>query len=109
VLIDRLTRQSKDSQYTHVHLVLSQHADLMEDFCRDRLPFDDIFVSLQEQPLNPEDEESMVPAQHAAFGIQRATQRVREPAWRDLGLAELMRRGPVSRVGGSMNLKTLPR
>jgi hypothetical protein len=35
-----------------------------------------------------------VPDQHAAFGIQRATQSKKEPAWRDLGLEELLRRGP---------------
>lgn len=35
-----------------------------------------------------------MPDQHAAFGIARATQRSREPAWRDLGLEELMRRRP---------------
>ena len=48
----------------------------------------------QHQPINPEDEDDVVPDQHAAFGIQRATMRQQEPAWRDLGLGELMRRGP---------------
>lgn len=46
------------------------------------------------QPLNPEDEDDVVPDQHAAFGIQKATQKTREPAWRDLGLDELMQQGP---------------
>lgn len=36
----------------------------------------------------------MVPDQHAAFGIQRATQAKREPAWKDLGLYELVKQGP---------------
>ncbi len=36
----------------------------------------------------------MVPDQHAAFGIQRATQAKREPAWKDLGLDELVKQGP---------------
>jgi hypothetical protein len=49
---------------------------------------------VQHQPLNPEDEDDVVPDQHAAFGITRATQKQREPAWRDLGLEELMRRRP---------------
>jgi len=35
-----------------------------------------------------------VPDQHAAFGIQRATQAKKESAWKDLGLDELMRKGP---------------
>lgn len=48
----------------------------------------------QNQPINPEDEDDVVPDQHAAFGIQRATQKVKEPAWKDLGLGELMRQGP---------------
>jgi len=53
------------------------------------------------QPLNPEDEDDVVPDQHAAFGIQRATQKTKEAAWKDLGLADLMKRGP--RKGGPMN------
>lgn len=75
-----------------------RNADLFEDVCKDRLPNDEIFVPPQHQPINPEDEDDVVPDQHAAFGIQRATQAVREPAWKDLGLSQLMRRGP--RPGG---------
>lgn len=41
---------------------------------------------------------AVVPDQHAAFGITRATQKTKEPAWKDLGLEELMRRGPKERV-----------
>jgi hypothetical protein len=46
-----------------------------------------------------------VPDQHAAFGIQRATQSKREISWRDLGLDELLVRGPAeeANVGGSGN------
>ncbi|EON99178.1 putative apc13 domain-containing protein [Phaeoacremonium minimum UCRPA7] len=69
-------------------------ADLFEDFCKDKLPADDIYVPPQHQPINPEDEDDVVPDQHAAFGIQKATQRTKEPAWKDLGLGELMRKGP---------------
>jgi hypothetical protein len=84
----------------------SQHADLFEEFCKDRLPKDDVFVPPDLQPVNPEEEDDVVPDQHAAYGVQKATQRAREPAWRDLGLAELMARGPTAgvapkrRVGG---------
>lgn len=53
-----------------------------------------IYIPPHLQPLNPEDEDDVVPDQHAAFGIQRATQARKEPTWRDLGLAELLRRGP---------------
>ena len=35
-----------------------------------------------------------MPDQHAAFGITRATQAKRVAAWQDLGMEELVRRGP---------------
>ena len=70
-----------------------RHADLFEDFCKDKLPSDDIYVPPQHQPVNPEDEDDVVPDQHAAFGIQRATRKSKEPAWKDLGLADLMNKG----------------
>ncbi|KAL2138734.1 hypothetical protein VTI28DRAFT_6316 [Corynascus sepedonium] len=85
---------NKDSCFTYVHMHQSQHADLFEDFCKDRLPKDDVFVPPDLQPINPEEEDDVVPDQHAAYGVQKATQKAREPAWKDLGLAELMARGP---------------
>lgn len=54
----------------------------------------------QHQPLNPEDEDDVVPDQHAAFGIQKATQIKREAAWKDLGLERLLAQGPKP---GEMN------
>jgi hypothetical protein len=72
----------------------ARDADLFEDFCKDKLPADDIYVPPHQQPLNPEDDSEVIPDQHAAFGIQKATQKTREPAWKDLGLAELMKKGP---------------
>ncbi|EFX04121.1 apc13 domain containing protein [Grosmannia clavigera kw1407] len=92
---------NKDGCYTSVHMHQSRNADLFEDVCKDRLPDDDIFVPPQHQPINPEDEDDVVPDQHAAFGIQRATQAVREPAWKDLGLAALMHQGPGGSSGGA--------
>ncbi|KAM5344850.1 hypothetical protein ACJ41O_010712 [Fusarium nematophilum] len=85
----------------------SRDADLFEDFCKDRLPDDEIYVPPAHQPINPEDEDDVVPDQHAAFGIQRATQRSKEPAWKDLGLGELMNKGPggsAKPAGGSRGL-----
>jgi hypothetical protein len=88
----------------------SHHADLLETFTHShssQLIPEDIYIPPHLQPLNPEDEDDVVPDQHAAFGIQRATQTKREPLWRDLGLEELMRRGPGesgdnnARVGGA--------
>lgn len=60
----------------------------------------------QHQPINPEDEDDVVPDQHAAFGIQRATQKQRQPAWRDLGLDELLTRGPTEPVRVSLAVRT---
>ncbi|KAI0490602.1 kinase-like domain-containing protein [Xylaria cf. heliscus] len=87
-------------------------ADLFEDFGKDKLPDDDIYVPPHHQPINPEDEDDVVPDQHAAFGIQKATQRSKEPAWKDLDLAELMKKGPAPgrTAGAAKNLyKGLPR
>ncbi|KAJ6144898.1 hypothetical protein N7470_008793 [Penicillium chermesinum] len=54
------------------------------------LPVEDIYVQPQHQPPNPEDEDDVVPDQHAAFGITRAMERRREAVWRDLGLEALV-------------------
>lgn len=54
------------------------------------LPIEDIYVQPQHQPSNPEDEDDVVPDQHAAFGISRAMERRRETVWRDLGLEALV-------------------
>lgn len=56
------------------------------------LPIEDIYVLPQYQPPNPEDEDDVVPDQHAAFGITRAMERRREAVWRDLGLEGLVGR-----------------
>lgn len=88
--------QSRDSSFTYIHLHSSHHADLLEDFTRVKLPAEEINVPPQHQPINPDDEDDVVPDQHAAFGIQRATQKPREPAWRDLGLESLMNGGSNS-------------
>lgn len=64
-------------------------------------------VPPQHQPINPDDEDDVVPDQHAAFGIQRATQKVREPAWRDLGLERLMDGPPPTRRQGSAATRVL--
>ncbi|KAI1352491.1 Apc13p-domain-containing protein [Xylaria sp. FL0043] len=106
---------NKDGCYTYIHMQRPRDADLFEDFCKDKLPDDEIYVPPHHQPINPEDEDDVVPDQHAAFGIQKATQRNKEPAWKDLDLAGLMKKGPASGrtgvpFGGARNLyKGLPR
>ncbi|KAM3423508.1 hypothetical protein BST61_g936 [Cercospora zeina] len=89
---------SRDACFTHLHLHAAHHADLLEDFTRVKLPAEEIAVAPQHQPLNPDDEDDVVPDQHAAFGIQRAQQKTREPAWRDLGLHTLMSDAPPART-----------
>ncbi|KAK4630948.1 hypothetical protein CLAFUW4_03868 [Fulvia fulva] len=109
---------SRDSSFTHLHLHSAHHADLLEEFTRIKLPAEHIDVPPHHQPLNPDDEDDVVPNQHAAFGIQRAQNKGREPAWKDLGLEKLMSEGPPrkgaqatagaaggSKVGGSRTLR----
>ena len=78
-----------------------------------KLPAESIYVPLQHQPINPDDEDDVVPDQHAAFGIQRATQKAREPAWRDLGLESLMngtgRGNGIGGVGSGGGSRVMPR
>jgi hypothetical protein len=91
--------QTRDSTATYLHMHASHHADLLEQFTNltsSQLSPEDIYIPPHLQPINPEDEDDVVPDQHAAFGIQRATQSKKEPAWRDLGLDELLRRGPAA-------------
>ncbi|CAN9308508.1 hypothetical protein CUC08_Gglean010787 [Alternaria sp. MG1] len=95
---------TRDSTATYLHMHSSHHADLLEQFTNltsSQLTPEDIYVPPHLQPVNPEDEDDVVPDQHAAFGIQRATQSKKEPTWRDLGLEELLRRGPMGIGGGS--------
>lgn len=64
------------------------------------LPVEEIYLPPHYQPINPEDEDDVVPDQHAAFGIARAMDaagRRSEPLWRDLGMQELVR---GERLGG---------
>lgn len=54
------------------------------------LPIEDIYLQPQYQPPNPEDEDDVIPDQHAAFGIARAMEHRQEAVWRDLGLEALV-------------------
>ncbi|PYH89764.1 hypothetical protein BO71DRAFT_335928, partial [Aspergillus ellipticus CBS 707.79] len=54
------------------------------------LPIEEIYLLPQYQPPNPEDEDDVVPDQHAAFGITRAMGGGRDVVWRDLGLGGLV-------------------
>ncbi|KAI9803189.1 MAG: hypothetical protein M1825_001980 [Sarcosagium campestre] len=89
-LLEQYQIESRDSNRTYVHLNQTRVADVFEEFSRDHLPLSEIYVPPHLQPVNPEDEDDVVPDQHAAYGITRATQRAREPVWRDLGLEALL-------------------
>ncbi|TKA41445.1 hypothetical protein B0A54_06348 [Friedmanniomyces endolithicus] len=127
--------QSRDSSFTYVHLHSPHHVDLLEDFTRLPRPTtasttttsssfatnpstssrgrlllsEDIYVEARHQPVNSDEEDDVVPEQHAAFGIQRATLRAlgRETAWRDLGVEGLMGGGPP--VGGGRGVQGVGR
>lgn len=65
------------------------------------LPIEDIYVLPQFQPPNPEDEDDVVPDQHAAFGITRAMERRREAVWRDLGMEGVVSGEILGHGGGA--------
>lgn len=94
--------QSRDSSRNQLHLHASRHADLFEEFNRLPLQPDSIYLPPQHQPINPEDEDDVVPDQHAAFGIAKATRDTREAGWRDLRLSELVA-GDVAGHGSGAN------
>ncbi|EEH09960.1 conserved hypothetical protein [Histoplasma capsulatum G186AR] len=68
------------------------------------LPVEDIYVAPQYQPVNPEDEDDVVPDQHAVFGITRAMEARREVVWRDLALEELMRGARLAERSGGVGV-----
>ncbi|CCG81114.1 Hydrolase, carbon-nitrogen family protein [Taphrina deformans PYCC 5710] len=79
---------SQDSRYRNPRPEL---VDSFDDFLvNTALPYDDIQLPPELQPLNPEYEDE-VPNQEAVNGIARAT-RPKEPAWRDLNLQDLVNR-----------------
>ncbi|KAL3460344.1 Apc13p protein-domain-containing protein [Aspergillus heterothallicus] len=102
-----LTSSSSSSHIYQNHTVTygSSSPALVPSF----LPIEDIYVPPQYQPPNPEDEDDVVPDQHAAFGITRAMERRRETVWRDLGLESLVASGGASSgakgKGGKLRLK----
>ena len=74
---------------------MSDWKTLRQEFNRPpHLPHEPIYVPPQHEPINPEDEDDVVPDQHAAFGITKATQAKREAIWKDLGLMSLVESGP---------------
>ncbi|QDS77415.1 hypothetical protein FKW77_006425 [Venturia effusa] len=102
---------SRDSSHTYLHHHSSIHSTHKEEYTQTGpLPPDEIYLLPEHQPLNPEDEEDVVPAMHAAFGITRAAMMKGNgkggEVWRDLGLDKLLEggtKGANSGVGGGRN------
>jgi hypothetical protein len=83
------TMPNRDSQRSWIQLHESRLCDLTEAWT-DKIDHPDISIPPERQPINPEDEDDVIPDQHAAFGIQQATRGTKEPSWRDLGLDDLL-------------------
>jgi len=74
-----------------------------------KIPFDEISVPEELQPVNPEDEDNVIPDQHAAFGIAKATSRFKEPAWRDLDLDGLLKQAQSAKETSTSKRTRMPR
>ncbi|KAK9462192.1 Apc13p protein-domain-containing protein, partial [Lipomyces oligophaga] len=59
----------RDSSRSHIHMDHPYSALFFEDWVSKRLPDDNIAIAPEYEPINPEDEDDVVPDQHAAFGI----------------------------------------
>ncbi|KAL4867540.1 Apc13p protein-domain-containing protein [Aspergillus spectabilis] len=92
-----ISSSSSTSHLYHAHA--NQNSSSSPSLIPSFLPIEDIYVPPQYQPPNPEDEDDVVPDQHAAFGITRAMEKRREAVWRDLGLETLV--GGSGSVGGA--------
>ncbi|KAF8450033.1 Apc13p protein-domain-containing protein [Kalaharituber pfeilii] len=91
---------SRDSNRTYVHFNNPRTAELFEDFCRDKIPNDDVYVPPHHQPINPEDEDDVIPDQHVyklPLESHELFKKTHETAWKDLGLQDLMKKAPAER------------
>ncbi|KAK9235204.1 Apc13p protein-domain-containing protein [Lipomyces kononenkoae] len=70
----------RDSSRSHIHLNLPRSALFFEDWVSTHLPDEEIVIPPEFQPINPEDEDDVVPDQHAAFGILLSQLRRYRPA-----------------------------
>lgn len=93
------------SASTTANLQITHQADLETQRVPGHfLPFEDVHLPSHLEPVNPEDEDGVVPDEHAMWGIKRAMQQRehqgmrREDLWRDLGMEGLL--VGSSRVGG---------
>lgn len=82
---------NKDSQRSVVHLRQPHVAVFSQEWAQEKLEFGDISVPPEYQPKSmDEDDTGFVPDPHAAFGLVKNVQQKKQPAWKDLGLGELL-------------------
>ncbi|KAK9380124.1 Apc13p protein-domain-containing protein [Kockiozyma suomiensis] len=70
----------RDSSRSHIHMTNPRTALFFESWTSDHLPDEDIAIAPEFEPINPEDEDDVVPDQHAAFGILLAQLKRYRPA-----------------------------
>ncbi|KAK9321187.1 Apc13p protein-domain-containing protein [Lipomyces orientalis] len=70
----------RDSSRSHIHICPPRSALFFEDWVSSHLPDEEIVIPPEFQPINPEDEDDVVPDQHAAFGILLSQLRRYRPA-----------------------------
>ncbi|KAK9465778.1 hypothetical protein V1512DRAFT_254258 [Lipomyces arxii] len=70
----------RDSSRSHIHLTQPRSAEFFEEWLTHSLPDDVITIPPEFEPINPEDEDDVVPDQHAAFGILLSQLRRYRPA-----------------------------
>lgn len=99
----------KDSDRSHIHLTVARSAVLFDDWMKTKLSFDDILVPSEHQPISPEDDDDVIPDQYATFGITKNQQKLKEPAWKDLALNELLNNAPPKDELERMKHIPLPR
>ncbi|KAF3930508.1 hypothetical protein ABW19_dt0201150 [Dactylella cylindrospora] len=68
---------SRDSNRTsrvvsYVHFRLPRIVEQYEDYCRDKLPHDEVYLPPEHQPINPEDEDDVIPDQHGKTPLIQA-------------------------------------
>ncbi|KAK9453667.1 Apc13p protein-domain-containing protein [Dipodascopsis uninucleata] len=70
----------RDSSRSHIHLSNPRTVEFFEEWVSTHLPDEEIQIPPEYQPINPEDEDDVVPDQHAAFGILLSQLRRYRPA-----------------------------
>lgn len=87
-----------DSERSHIHLSQSRISLFFDEWNKCKLEFDDILIAPEHEPINPEDNDDIIPDQHASFGLAKSHQNNNRSHWKDLQTKELLFQGPNSGV-----------